>query len=81
MNLAGVDWQLIMYGGAQHGFTHSHAIPGAIPGVEYNAHADHRSFAAASTFLAEAFGDPPPPSARGEPLPGGATDAAPLPVS
>ncbi|HEY7144184.1 MAG TPA: dienelactone hydrolase family protein, partial [Streptosporangiaceae bacterium] len=33
MDKAGADWQLIMYGGAQHGFTHRHAIPGATPGV------------------------------------------------
>jgi dienelactone hydrolase len=27
------DWQLVMYGDAQHGFTHRHAQPGASPGV------------------------------------------------
>ena len=29
MDRAGADWQLIMYGGAQHGFTHKHAAPAA----------------------------------------------------
>jgi dienelactone hydrolase len=53
MDAAGADWQLIMYGGAVHGFTHEHAIPGAIPGVEFNAVADSRSFAAVGAFLDE----------------------------
>jgi dienelactone hydrolase len=56
MNRAGADWQLIMYGGALHGFTHSRAVPGAIPGVGYDPLADARSFAATRDFLAEAFG-------------------------
>lgn len=55
MNEAGADWQLNMYGGAQHGFTHAHAVPGAMPGVAYQEAADRRSFAAARDFLAEAF--------------------------
>jgi dienelactone hydrolase len=53
MTSAGADWQLIMYGGAVHGFTHEHAVPGAVPGVAYDARADQRSFLAARTFLAE----------------------------
>lgn len=55
MDHAEADWQLIMYGGALHGFTHTHAKPGAIPGVAYNELADNRSFAAARAFLAGAF--------------------------
>jgi len=57
MDHAGADWQLIMYGGAQHGFTHANAKPGAIPGVAYNRLADDRSFAAARSFLAAVFTD------------------------
>jgi dienelactone hydrolase len=53
MDAAGADWQLIMYGGAMHGFTYEHAIPGAIPGVEFNAVADGRSFATVGAFLDE----------------------------
>jgi dienelactone hydrolase len=56
MDRAGADWQLIMYGGAQHGFTHSDAAPGAIPGIGYDARADSRSFRAARDFLAELSG-------------------------
>jgi hypothetical protein len=59
MSHAGADWQLIMYGGAVHGFTHDHAVPGAIPGVAYDAPADRRSFLAARTFLAEALNGAP----------------------
>jgi dienelactone hydrolase len=55
MNHAGADWQLIMYGQAQHGFTHQHAVPGAVPGVAYDRLADERSFAAVRAFLAEAL--------------------------
>jgi len=55
MNRAEADWQLIMYGRAQHGFTHRHAVPGAMPGVAYDRLADERSFAAARAFLAEAL--------------------------
>jgi dienelactone hydrolase len=55
MDQAGADWQLIMYGGAQHGFTHRHAVPGAIPGVACNEPADTRSFEATRAFLAGAF--------------------------
>ncbi|HEV2374036.1 MAG TPA: dienelactone hydrolase family protein [Streptosporangiaceae bacterium] len=54
MDHAQADWQLTMYGGAVHGFTHSHAVPGAVPGVAYDEHADHRSFEAARALLAEA---------------------------
>ena len=55
MNRAEADWQLVMYGRAQHGFTHRHAVPGATPGVGYDRLADERSFAAARVFLAEAL--------------------------
>jgi dienelactone hydrolase len=53
MEAAGADWQLNVYGGAQHGFTHT--TPG--PGVAYNEPADRRSFTAAADFLATAFTD------------------------
>jgi dienelactone hydrolase len=62
MNDAGADWQLIMYGGALHGFTHTHATRAAIPGVAYDPVADSRSFSATRIFLAEILaagpGDP-----------------------
>jgi dienelactone hydrolase len=55
MNHAEADWQLVMYGRAPHGFTHQHAVPGAMPGVAYDRLADERSFAAVRAFLAEAL--------------------------
>ena len=55
MDNAAADWQLIMYGGALHGFTHSRQAPGAVPGVAYDPRADTRSFAAVRGCLAEAF--------------------------
>lgn len=54
MDAAGADWQLNLYGGAMHGFTHEHGP--AAPGVAYHAGADRRSFADASRFLAETIG-------------------------
>jgi dienelactone hydrolase len=54
MNQAGVDYQLTVYGGAVHGFTHETAT-GSTPGVAYHALTDARSSAAIRTFLAETF--------------------------
>ena len=53
MNEAAADWQLIVYGGAMHGFTHDLGPQG--PGVAYHAAADARSFAAITAFLSEVF--------------------------
>jgi dienelactone hydrolase len=54
MTTAGADWQLIAYGGAVHGFTHKHAVPGG-NGIAYHEPTDRRSFAAAQCFLTEVF--------------------------
>jgi dienelactone hydrolase len=54
MNRAGADWQLIVYGGAMHGFTHEAGPP--LPGVAYHAPADARSAAAMESFFIELFG-------------------------
>jgi dienelactone hydrolase len=56
MNSAGIDWQLIVYGGAMHGFTHEDADGHKVPGVAYNALADARSSTALREFLTEVFG-------------------------
>ncbi len=55
MNRAKADWQLVVYGGAMHGFTHEGASADKTPGVEYNGQADARSSAAIAQFLAEVF--------------------------
>jgi len=54
MNRAGADWQLIIYGGAMHGFTHEAGPYG--PGVAYHAESDARSTAAIERFFIELFG-------------------------
>jgi len=56
MNNAGADWQLIVYGGAMHGFTDKDAAEFKVPGVAYNAAADARSTGAIEGFLRELFG-------------------------
>jgi dienelactone hydrolase len=52
---AGVDYQMIYYGGAVHSFT----VPGAdarkIPGIRYDAAADRRSWAAMRALFDEVF--------------------------
>jgi dienelactone hydrolase len=54
MNGAQADYQLIVYGGAMHGFTHDVGPQG--PGVAYHPVSDKRSFQAIKAFLAEVFG-------------------------
>src|ERR1700726_2215915 len=54
MNEAGADWQLIVYGGAMHGFTHETGP--AVQGVASNAMADARSATAIQDFFNETFG-------------------------
>ncbi len=54
MNAAGTDYQLIVYGGAMHGFTHD--VGPQAPGVAYHAVSDQRSSPAIKAFLAEVFG-------------------------
>jgi dienelactone hydrolase len=56
MEDAGADWQLTIYGGAVHGFTHRHAAPGVTPGVAFDERADRRSFRDAARFLAGTLG-------------------------
>lgn len=54
MEQASADWQLIMYGGAMHGFTHKRAT--GMPGVAYHADADSRFPVAIKDFFIELFG-------------------------
>lgn len=54
MRQANVDWQLVAYGGAVHGFTNPEANNKA-KGVAYDAEADKRSFAAMQQFFTEIF--------------------------
>ncbi len=54
MNGAGANWQLNVYGGAMHGFTHETGP--YHPGVAYSAQADARSSSAIRDFLGEIVG-------------------------
>jgi len=55
MRVAGVDWQMIFYGGAVHSFTNPQAGRAGIPGVAYDERADRRSWADMQQFFAEIF--------------------------
>ena len=55
MRAAGVDWQMVYYGGAVHGFTNPDADAAGIKGVRYNAPADKRSWEAMRQFFKELF--------------------------
>jgi dienelactone hydrolase len=55
MNHAGADWQLIIYGGAMHGFTHDRGPQ--LLGVQYHLQTDIRSSDAMQSFFAELFRD------------------------
>ena len=55
MRQAGVDWQLIAYGGAVHGFTNPANGTDNSKGAAYNATADHRSWLQMQQFFAELF--------------------------
>jgi dienelactone hydrolase len=54
LDAAGADWQFTAYGGTYHAFTNQGANNPA-GGVQYNATADRRSWAAMTAFLAEVF--------------------------
>lgn len=55
MRDANVDWQLVMYGGTVHSFTHADAGDDPAKGTAYNADADRRSWEAMQDFFAEIF--------------------------
>jgi dienelactone hydrolase len=55
MRAGGVDWHLIQYGGAVHGFTNPTAGGDNSKGFAYNAKADKRSFQAMADFYQEIF--------------------------
>jgi dienelactone hydrolase len=55
MTKAGVDWQVINYGGTVHSFTNPDAASIGAPGIAYNKSADERSWQAMTSFLTEIF--------------------------
>jgi dienelactone hydrolase len=61
MRQAGVDWQLVAYGGAVHSFTDWNAGGDKARGAAYHERSDRRSWEAMRSFLAELFGAAPQP--------------------
>jgi dienelactone hydrolase len=57
LNAADADWQLVVYGGARHGFTNPGAGDYGMDNLEYDAEADQRSWALMQGFLDEALAD------------------------
>jgi dienelactone hydrolase len=56
MRAGGVDWEVMVFGGAHHAFTNPDAGQYGIPNIKYNAQAEHRSWAAMTEFFDELFG-------------------------
>src|SRR5580704_1662927 len=56
MKAAGVDWRMLVYGGAGHSFTNPAANGLGRPGFAYDKSADERSWRAMLDLFAEVFG-------------------------
>jgi len=56
MTAGGVDWQLVVYGGAVHSFTNQRAANIDLPGIAYHEPTDRRSWQAMLDLFAEVFG-------------------------
>jgi dienelactone hydrolase len=55
MTAAGAKFKVITYPNAKHAFTNPDAGKAGVPALEYNAHADHESFAEMTKFLKGVF--------------------------
>jgi dienelactone hydrolase len=55
MDGAGADWRMIVYGGAEHSFTHPWVDHIDVPGLAYDRTADERSWRAMLDLFAEVF--------------------------
>ena len=55
MRAAGVDWQVVVYGGAVHSFSNPSSGNDKSRGAAYNAAADQRSWEAMKAFFKEVF--------------------------
>jgi len=58
MAAAGVDWQMNVYGGAGHSFTNPGVGQLGMPGFDYHAETDRRSWAAMRDLFDEVLGPP-----------------------
>ena len=55
LNTAGIDWQMVLYGGAQHSFTNPIADSHGLKGAKYHQLADQRSWIHMKQFFDELF--------------------------
>ena len=55
MNASGLDWQMIMYGGAKHSFTNPDADKAGMAALKYSKSADQRSWSHMKQFFEEIF--------------------------
>ena len=56
MRATKVDWQVHLYAGVEHSFTHPHANLAGIPGIAYDADADRRSWSSMLQLFNETIG-------------------------
>ena len=56
MRAGGVDWRLYLYGGAVHGFTNAKASLAGVPGLDYHAPTDARTWRVMLDFFDERLG-------------------------
>ena len=56
MRGGGVDWRMALYGGAKHSFTNPDAAAAGMPGIEYHAPSDRRSWQGMIDLFDETFG-------------------------
>ena len=61
MRDAHVDWQMHLYGGVIHSFTHPQASEAGLPGIAYDKRASEHSWAAMRGLLDEVFRPPSTP--------------------
>ena len=55
MNASGLDWQMIMYGGAKHSFTNPNADKAGMAALKYSISADKRPWSHMKQFFDEIF--------------------------
>jgi dienelactone hydrolase len=55
MRDGGVDWQLVLYGGVQHSFTHPLASRAGVPGIAYDERAANQSWHEMAALLSNVF--------------------------
>jgi len=58
MEATDIDWQMVFYGGAKHGYTNPDADKYGLAPVSYNQRADRRSWQHMQLFLKEVLGTP-----------------------